>query len=164
MKRLLLSIAAIALLTRCAPARATSQLMVTPTEAMRCAANTLGSLGYVVTDERAVDGVLQGERDKHARAPYRGATDWDRITVSLSTDEKHSAIHVIGETLHSGSPTSRMSPAIGRMPDSRYEGQPVARAASREVREETKRIADTCAGVTAAESGSGSEAPRDGGT
>ena len=145
-KRMLLSVALIALVTGCTAATKTSKLAVAPQDAMRCAADTMASLGYSVSDTRDVDGVLQGERDKHARIPFGGQSDWDRITVLVADAKKAPAMRVVGETLHSG--------GMRGLRSAQYESMPVRFWTSDAVRSDTQRIAETCSGVASEEPGS----------
>lgn len=144
-KRMLLSVALITLVTGCTAATKTSKLSVAPQDAMRCAADTMASLGYSVSDAGS-DGLLQGERDKHARSPFGGQSDFDRITVLVSDSRKAPAMRVIGETLRSGGTRG--------LQRSQYEGMPMRFWTSGAVRSDTKRIAETCSGVASEQPGS----------
>jgi len=146
MRRLLVSLALLSLFTACTAATKTAKLTASPQDAMRCAAETMQALGYSVTDTRPADGVLQGERDKHARIPFGGNADWDRITVLVSDSAKDPAIRVVGETLRT-SGASPFGAATGRARNVDYEGMPIRYWTSDAVRNDTARIAETCSGV-----------------
>ncbi len=97
---LLIATAAIAL-TRCAPATATASLDAPLADGIRCTASVLGSMGYdvIAADER--NGMVKGQRLKHATNPFSGAMDADRITVFLGPQESRTSLQIIGETVGS---------------------------------------------------------------
>ncbi len=144
---LLIAAAAIAL-TRCAPATATASLDAPLADSIRCTAVVLGSMGYdvITADER--NGMVKGQRLKHATNPFSGAMDADRITVFLGPQDSRTSLQIIGETVGSQvgvrfpSRTRRIGGWSGGPSDG---GGLVRKWTSKEVAADTEMLARACA-------------------
>lgn len=123
------------LLTACLPALAHAPLTANPEDAFACATRTLSSRGYTIIDEDAAGGVIHAQRDRHATAPFHGASDIDRIIVSIDRG-RDPQMHARGETIHEGG----LPPNNGRR-----EGAAIG-PRSREISADTDAVVKNCAG------------------
>ena len=121
------------LATACLPALAHAPLAANPEDAFTCAVRTLSSRGYTVVDEDATGGMIRAQRDRHATSPFRGASDIDRITVSIDRG-RDPQMHARGETIHEGGP--------GGAPHGGFVISPM----SREIYGDTEAVVKNCAG------------------
>jgi len=123
------------LATACLPALAHAPLTANPEDAFTCATRTLSSRGYTIIDEDTTGGVIRAQRDRHATAPFHGASDIDRIIVSIDRG-RDPQMHARGDTIHEGGLRSnnvpRQGAAIGPM--------------SREIYADTDAVVKNCAG------------------
>jgi hypothetical protein len=135
----LLLVAALGLLTRCAPATATAAFAGSKEDAVTCAATTLQSLGYFVLDADVENGI-RAERDLHARNPFSGGGDADRITIAFSNKEPR--FLVVGESVHApGVRRFSGSPARNQVSN---EGMPGRVRTSGAVRSDVAAISRAC--------------------
>lgn len=121
--------------TACLPALAHAPLTANPEDAFTCATRTLSSRGYTIVDEDTAGGVIHAQRDRHPTAPFHGASDIDRIIVSIDRG-RDPQMHARGDTIHEGGlrPNNppRQGAAIGPM--------------SREIYADTDAVVKNCAG------------------
>jgi hypothetical protein len=124
------------LATACIPALAHAPLTANPEDAFTCATRTLSSRGYTIIDEDAAGGVIHAQRDRHATAPFHGASDVDRIIVSIDHG-RDPQMHARGETIHEGGLRPNNTPR---------EGGAAIGPRSREISADTDAVVKNCAG------------------
>ena len=106
----------------CTPVITHAPIKSTPEEAVVCASDVLGSMGYQLVER---DAYLRAERAKHVTFGHQRA-DYDRITVGVS----NAKLHVRGETVTTGG--------------SGVAGGTMATWVSKELRADVERITAQC--------------------
>src|SRR5947208_13647089 len=96
-----LALLPLVILTACLPALAHAPLNANPSDAFGCAARTRASRGYAIVDEDEAGGVIRAQRDRHVSVPCRGASDIDRITVTVDRG-RDPQMHARGDTIREG--------------------------------------------------------------
>ena len=121
--------------TACLPALAHAPLTANPEDAFTCATRTLSSRGYTIVDEDHTGGVIHAQRDRHVSPPFRGASDVDRIIVSIDRG-RDPQMHARGDTIHEG----------GVRTDNAPHGGVFISPMSRELYADTEAVVRNCAG------------------
>ena len=119
----------------CLPALAHAPLTANPEDAFTCASRTLSSRGYTIVDEDVAGGVIHAQRDRHASAPFHGASDIDRIIVSIDRG-RDAQMHARGDTIHEG----------GLRPNGEPQRGVFIAPVSREIYADTEAVVKNCAG------------------